>query len=243
MTVYRNDNIPIIYPSSDGKPMAENTRQFEWIVKFKLGLEKTTEGQDNFVAGDLFWYPVEGQPSIRLAPDVMVALGRPKGHRSSYLQWREDFIAPQIVIEILSPGNRPPEMKNKLKFYENFGVEEYYIYDPDRNILSIYTRKGKDLIKKPSSLRKWQSPLLKIKLYWTKETLKIFHPNDEPFLSYMELVKLNRLAVLNLEEQLEKTVAAKQRADSAEQRADNAEQRAELLAKKLKELGFNPDAI
>jgi hypothetical protein len=41
-----------------------------------------------FVAMDLLWYPVEGNPRIRVAPDVLVALGRPKGHRGSYKQWR-----------------------------------------------------------------------------------------------------------------------------------------------------------
>ncbi|MEE6161048.1 hypothetical protein U9R62_06765 [Cylindrospermopsis raciborskii DSH] len=34
---------------------------------------------DVFVAGDLFWYPVEGSNKIKLAPDTMVVFGRPKG--------------------------------------------------------------------------------------------------------------------------------------------------------------------
>ncbi len=29
----------IIYPDSDGKPMADNTKQFDWIVTIKGGLE------------------------------------------------------------------------------------------------------------------------------------------------------------------------------------------------------------
>jgi hypothetical protein len=36
---------------------------------------------------DLLWYPVRGQPRLRMAPDVLVALGRPKGYRGSYRQW------------------------------------------------------------------------------------------------------------------------------------------------------------
>jgi hypothetical protein len=31
-----------------------------------------------FVAGDLLWYPVEGNNRLSTAPDVMVAFGRPK---------------------------------------------------------------------------------------------------------------------------------------------------------------------
>ena len=62
---------------------------------------------DVFVAGDLLWYPVEGDPKTRIAPDAMVVFGRPKGYRGSYKQWDEGGIAPQVVFEVLSPGNRP----------------------------------------------------------------------------------------------------------------------------------------
>ncbi len=59
----------IIYPDSDGQPMAENTLQFKWIVLIKEGLETLFHRDPNiFVAGDLLWYPVEGQPKIRQAP-------------------------------------------------------------------------------------------------------------------------------------------------------------------------------
>jgi Uma2 family endonuclease len=63
-----------------------------------------------FVAGDLLWYPVEGHPEIRVAPNVLVAFDRPKGDRGSYRQWQEDNVDPQVVFEILSPGNTLKEM-------------------------------------------------------------------------------------------------------------------------------------
>ena len=54
--------------------MAENTLQFRWIVTIKEGLDRVFRDRpDVFVAGDLFWYPVEGHPEICLAPDVLVA--------------------------------------------------------------------------------------------------------------------------------------------------------------------------
>src|SRR4051812_16027135 len=105
----------IIYPESDGQPIAENTVQFRWIVTIKEGLDSLFRDRaDVFVAGDLFWYPVEGKPKIRVAPDMMVVLGRPKGDRRSYLQWEEGGIPPQVVFEVLSPGNRTWEMEQKL---------------------------------------------------------------------------------------------------------------------------------
>src|SRR5205809_3637619 len=96
---------PVQYPESDGLPMAENTKQFRWIVTIEGGVDALFREDPNvFVAGDLLWYPVEGNNTIRTAPDVLVAFGRPKGDRGSYLQWLEDNIAPQVVFEVLSPG-------------------------------------------------------------------------------------------------------------------------------------------
>jgi len=69
----------IVYPESDGKPMADNTRQLESIVYLYDNLSALfADREDVFVAADLFWYPVEGHPEIRTAPDVMVAFGLPK---------------------------------------------------------------------------------------------------------------------------------------------------------------------
>src|SRR5580704_14411094 len=117
----------IVYPDTDGLPMAENTLQFEWIVTIKGGLDHLfADAPEVFVAGDLFWYPAEGHPEIRAAPDAMVVFGRPKGHRLSYLQWEEGGIPPQVVFEVLSPGNRFGEMLRKFEFYQHHGVEEYY---------------------------------------------------------------------------------------------------------------------
>src|ERR1700740_1321724 len=102
---------PILYPDEDGNPIAENTLQFEWISSIKGSLDTLFHDRnDVFVAGDLLWYPVKGEPTIRTAPDAMVAFGRPKGRRGSYKQWEEDGVAPQVVFEVLSPGNRIPEM-------------------------------------------------------------------------------------------------------------------------------------
>ena len=112
----------VIYPDSDGNPMADNTQQFRCIVTIKENLELLFADQPNvFVAGDLLWYPVQGDNTIRQAPDVLVVFGRPKGDLGSYQQWNEGNISPQVVFEILSPGNRPSEMLRKFRFEDRFG--------------------------------------------------------------------------------------------------------------------------
>ncbi len=78
---------PVVYPESDGLPMAENTKQLRWIVVLFGNLAALfRDAADVFVGGDLFWYPVEGDSALRTAPDVLVVFGRPKGDRSSYRQ-------------------------------------------------------------------------------------------------------------------------------------------------------------
>lgn len=205
----------VVYPESDGQPMANNTVQFEWIVSLKQNLDRLVlPGTDIFVAGDLFWYPVEGRSDICVAPDVLVAIGRPKGKRGSYRQWNEENIAPQIVIEIISPSNTVKEMAQKVRFFQKYGVQEYYVYDPEENALDIWQREGIRLVG-GSAPEEWVSPLLGIKLVRSPESLMIYHPDGKPFTSYQEECD----------------------------RANQEQERAEKLAAKLRELGVDPDTL
>ena len=69
MTTKSLERPKLEYPDSDGLPMAENTKQFRWIVTIKEGLDALFRADPQvFVAGDLFWYPTEGEPTIRVAP-------------------------------------------------------------------------------------------------------------------------------------------------------------------------------
>jgi Uma2 family endonuclease len=233
----------IIYPDSDGLPMSDNTKQFRWIVTIKENLELIyAQNPDVFVAGDLLWYPVEGNNTIRQAPDVMVALGRPKGDRGSYQQWREEGIAPQVVFEILSPGNRMGEMNRKLRFYEQYGVSEYYIYDPDRVDFAGWLRNGDRLesIEEPTN---WTSPLLGIRFKLEADELEIDRPDGQQFLSFVDLDLRRQAAEQRAETAEQRAEIAQQRADTAEQRADDIQQQAARLAAKLRELGVDPENL
>ncbi|MEH2066505.1 MAG: Uma2 family endonuclease [Nostoc sp.] len=206
----------VIYPDSDGQPIANNTIEFGWIVKIKQNIEWLFADNPNvFVAGDLFWYPVEGRNKIVNAPDVMVVLGRPKGvgvarrrHRLCYQQWKEEGIAPQVVFEILSPSNTQSEMDKKLLFYDRYGVEEYYIYDPEKNNLHGWLRSedGLDVI---PQMADWVSPLLKIRFVPSSEGLQLYRPDGERFLTYTEISR-------NAEQERQRAEQERQRAERAE---------------------------
>lgn len=154
----------VFYPENDGKPISDNTKQFRWIVVIEQNLEWLyADDASVFVAGDLLWYPVEGNNALSTAPDAMVVFGRPKGDRGSYQQWNEDNIPPQVVFEILSPSNTRREMNRKLLFYHTYGVEEYYLYDPDRNRLQGWCRSEENLLDEIESMPGWVSPRLGIR--------------------------------------------------------------------------------
>jgi Uma2 family endonuclease len=219
-------NIEIIYPDSDGKPMADNTKQFECITKIKGNLDILFENSENvFVAGDLLWYPAEGFPKIRNAPDVMVVFGRPKGHRGSYQQWKEENIAPQVVFEILSPGNRYAEMIDKHKFYEKHGVQEYYVYDPDKHDFSAFLRENDTLVMQNYTTSFWKSPLLDITFEIIDYEFNIYYPDSKPFLSFVELNQSMKNA-LKIAEEERKAKEEERKAKEEERKAKEEERKA-----------------
>jgi Uma2 family endonuclease len=233
----------IIYPESDGKPMAENTKQYRWITVIKGNLDILFRDRaDVFVAGDLLWYPVEGQPGICTAPDVLVALGRPKGDRGSYQQWQEGGQPPQVVFEILSPGNRDAEMTRKAIFYQLHGVQEYYLYDPEEETLAVFLRAGDRLVEQKYNTSFRKSPLLGITFDFVGDDggLRLFYPDGQPFLGFEEFAtKLEAERTARLAEQAARELeqAARRAAEelaeaekTARQAAEEARQTAEELA-------------
>jgi Uma2 family endonuclease len=216
----------IVYPESDGKPMADNTRQARWIVIFFDNLlALLAEVANVFVAADIFWYPVEGEPKIRVAPDVLVAFGRPRGDRGSYKQWEEGGVAPQVVFEVLSPGNDYAEMADKFDFYEHHGVEEYYVYDPDKNTLVMYLRRG-DVLRRVRPAEGLVSPRLGVRFQLTEPEMTVYRPDGRPFLTFDQL-EAERMRAEDARRQ------AVERAEQADRRAEQAEAEVERLRRLL----------
>lgn len=226
----------IIYPDSDGEPMSDNTKQFRWIVIIKENLEILFAGNNNiFVAGDLLWYPVEGNNKIRQAPDAMVVFGRPKGDRGSYKQWEEENIIPQVVFEILSPGNRPRKMMEKLLFYQRYGVQEYYIYDPDNIELTGFLRAG-DWLEPIEEMNSWVSPQLGIRFQLSEDNLEIYYPDGRRFLTPVEMDQLRQQESQRAEQE-------RLRADNAIERLEQEQQRYQALLERLREQGIDPEQL
>jgi Uma2 family endonuclease len=217
---------PLIYPESDGLPMAENTRQFRWIFTLAGNLGALYRDRDDvFVCGNQFWYPVEGELETRIAPDVYVVLGRPKGHRPSYRQWEEGNIPLTVVFEVLSPSNTIFEMADKQAFYDEHGVQEYYLYKPETNQLGGFERRG-GVLAKIHQLNGFVSPRLGIRFDLSGPELVVRYPDGRPFVTFEELDA--------------ERVRAEQRAEQAEQRAARL---AELSLKVLQQKATPEDLL
>jgi Putative restriction endonuclease len=110
-------------------------------------------------------------------------------------------------------------MNRTFQFYERYGVDEYYLYDPDRLSLDGFIRQD-GVLEALETMEGWVSPRLGIR-FGLAETgdLNLIQPNGQPFESYQALA---------------------QRAETAEQRAKVAEQKAEALVQRLQELGVDP---
>jgi len=144
------------------------------------------------------------------------------------MQWKEGGVPLQDVFEVLAPGNRPGEMHRKFLFYQQYGVEEYYIYDPDDGSLKGWRRVGNRL-KKIRKMAGFVSPRLGIKFDPGEgpDDLKIFGPDGKKFLTYAELFQQSKADQRRAAEERQRARAADQRAEEQSRVAEAERQRVE----------------
>lgn len=70
--------------------------------------------------------------------------------------------APDLIVEILSPSTAYNDLVNKKELYARFGVQEYWIVDPLKQWVEIYTLKEKEytLYQRASGAGTVASPVL-----------------------------------------------------------------------------------
>ena len=71
-------------------------------------------------------------------PDIQIVCDRSK------FTERAVFGAPDFVVEVLSPSTRKKDMTLKLHKYVNAGVREYWIVDPDKEMIIVYEMKQEE---------------------------------------------------------------------------------------------------
>ena len=217
---------PVLHPDSDGKPMAENTKQFEWIQLISSNLSSLfADRPDVFVGGDLLWYP-DKHSAEGAAPDILLAFGRPKGYRGSYKQWLENDVPVTVAFEIRSPGNDDDEMAKKFYFYDDNGVEEYYVYDPDTNRLEIFVR-GQATFRQIHDIANYVSKRTGIRFEMTPPEMTVFRPDGKRFGTLAESQAETRIEREQKEEAQRQADEAKRQTDEAKRQTDEANRRAD----------------
>lgn len=133
MSIAEPTTPPIEYPSGDGQPMAETGIHVQAIVWLHQALEDFFRAREGttYLASDQFWYWREGDPTCRVAPDVMVVPGVSPNPRRSFFSWEENGAVPAVVFEMASEGTWRDDLDDKYDRYEELGVREYFLFDPE----------------------------------------------------------------------------------------------------------------
>jgi Uma2 family endonuclease len=131
---------PVIeYPASDGQPMAETGIHVQAIIHLHQALQDFfSDRRDVFIASDMFWYWKEGETddSSRVAPDVMVVEGVGNHQRRTFNSFDEGGAVPAMVFEMASRDTWRDDENDKYRHYEQLGVREYVMFDPEGLYLS-----------------------------------------------------------------------------------------------------------
>lgn len=141
---------------------------------------------DVYISGNLLIYYVEGNPGKRVAPDVFLVRGVSKRKRRIYKLWEEGS-APDVIFEISSRQTWRDDLQSKWKLYEQLGVKEYFIFDPEYDYLKDepligYRLESGQYEQLEIKEGRIHSDALGLDLIDTGETLRLFDPQEEKFL-------------------------------------------------------------
>ncbi|NJL86845.1 MAG: Uma2 family endonuclease [Leptolyngbyaceae cyanobacterium SM1_1_3] len=134
--VASNQLASVVYPSSDGKPVAETfAHLYALLVTLEI-LKQYLAGQRATVLANQFLYYAQGFPRLRVAPDVMVIFNVESGGRDSYKIWQEGEV-PSVIFEMTSQSTKSQDTEFKRVLYAQMGVQEYWLFDPKGEWLDV----------------------------------------------------------------------------------------------------------
>ena len=131
-------------------------------------------------------------------------------------------------------------MGQKLLFYQRYGVQEYYIYDPDDIELSGFVR-NEDWLEPIAEMNGWVSSLLDIRFELTENTLEIYPPDGGRFLTPVEMDQLREQEQQEKELAQAQTQQERQRAEEAIAQLEQERQRYQTLLQQIQQPTIDPD--
>ena len=174
------------YPESHDDDMGESALHHKLLSVFFFLLEAhLSANSDVAVAANMNLYYEEGNPYKYYTPDLMIAFGAKKYHRQVYKLW-EEKVFPQVVFEIASERTWKNDIGEKSEFYAQFGTQEYYLLDPEREFLPLplmaYRRQDDRLRYIQLEENRILSPLLNLEIVDTGKSFRLFDPETKEFL-------------------------------------------------------------
>jgi Uma2 family endonuclease len=93
--------------------------------------------------GEVFYSPIDVVFSKHnvVQPDILFVRKANAGE----LQGANVKIAPDLVVEVLSISNRKHDEVRKLELYDTFNVSEYWIADPEQDLVKVFRRQNGSL--------------------------------------------------------------------------------------------------
>ena len=184
--------MPVEYPESDGKPMAESIIHLRVAIDAITPLQDRCRGRlDAFVGGNLMMYYEEGNPRRYVSPDLFVTLGVPsEPPRPIWKVWEEGKLA-DFVLEVTSKTTRGNDEGPKKRLYQRVEVCEYWQFDPTGDYLNPKLkgqRLGPDGQYAPIALDEFEkgllgrSSVLGLELRLEGDRLRFFDPNAGKYL-------------------------------------------------------------
>ncbi len=200
----------MIYPESDGKPIAETDLHIDEIIRMRHILKSHfAENPNVYLSGNIMMYYEEGVIQSSVSPDILVTFGIGKKRRRTYKTWEEGK-PPDFVMEFSSRGTNKDDLDNKVELYARIGISEYFLYDAERRYLPSYLMdyrlvdgKYVEILQQPDG--GFFSETLNLTIHLQDDTIGVYDPTTEKWL-------------LSAEERAEQEAEARQKAEAEVER-------------------------
>ena len=255
--------LSVEYPDEDFEPMPEGDKQRRNLSYTTEALRLWFEKQQNvYVSGNLFIRYREENIEKRIVPDMFVVFGMSNEDRVSYKIYEEGGKAPDFVLEITSKGMVTKDREQNPLIYRDFGVKEYFQYDPTGEYLQPNPLQGVRLENGeyvviassilPDGTLSLHSEVLGLDLHlYPNLEFRFFDPISNQILRSYAEAEFERVFEQRARFQAElerafehqawlEAEAAKQQAEAI---AEQERQEKERLAAYLRSLGINPNDI
>ena len=245
---------PLVYPESDGEPMAETPRHQQVMIDCMDILRNHFHGTpDVYIGGNMLLYYEAEDPRKSISPDVFMVRGLSKKDLRTYKTWEQPPTL-DFVLEVASPSTFERDFTVKKELYaEILRVKEYYIYDPYHEIEPSFIGfrlVGGDYQEITFVNERLPSETLGLELGERDGVLRLYNPATDQWLSTsQERAEEEALARQAAEAHAEEEVRARQAAEAhaeeevrARQEESFARQAAEARAEEEAQTRRNVEA-